>query len=140
MEPADSISRLGFRKWYERQLIDSHASFVTCFLAMLMVAIDLEQLQALTLGIESLMHAALAFGFIVLGWYSWRRYHRVLETAEYYAEYSYCPACQAYGLFRVDNAGRMQSAEERRDHAETQGRVWMNVTCKKCAKAWRLPH
>lgn len=139
MEPADSIRRLGFRKWYERQLIDSHLSFVTCFLAMLMVAIDLEQLQMLSLGLESLMHLLLAFGCIALTVYSWRRYHRVLETAEYYAEFSYCPACKAYGLFRIDNVGRMQTAADRRDSAATEGRVWMNVTCKKCAHRWRLP-
>lgn len=139
MEPADSISRLGFRKWYERQLIDSHASFVTCFLCMLVVAIGLEQVQEITLGLESFLHAVLVFACIALGWASWRRYHRVLETAEYYAEFSYCPACKAYGLFRIDNAGRMQTADDRRDGATTEGRVWMNVTCKKCAQRWRLP-
>lgn len=139
MEPADSIARLGFRKWYERQLIDSHASFVTCFLAILMVAISMEQLQLLSFNLESLAHLSVVLGCIVLAGFSWRRYHRVLETAEYYAEFSYCPACKAYGLFRIDNVGRMQTAGERRDGAMTEGRVWMNVTCKKCAAHWRLP-
>lgn len=29
MEPAESIVRLGFSRWYERQLIESHAYLVT---------------------------------------------------------------------------------------------------------------
>ena len=32
MEPARSIGRLGFRKWYERRLIESHAWLVTALL------------------------------------------------------------------------------------------------------------
>ena len=37
MSPADGIRQLGFRRWYERQLIESHAYFLTCFLCMIMV-------------------------------------------------------------------------------------------------------
>ncbi|MBL8515422.1 MAG: hypothetical protein JNM76_00520 [Betaproteobacteria bacterium] len=140
MEPATSIARLGFRKWYERQLIDSHACFVTCFLAMLMVAIAIEQVQILALGFEALVDLGLVVVFMILGVVSWRRYHRVLGTAEYYAEYSYCPQCKAYGLFRVTNSGRMQNVDEQRAGDAAEGRVWMNVTCKKCQHSWRMPH
>ena len=38
MEPADSISRLGFARWYERQLIEGHAWFVSGFACMIAVA------------------------------------------------------------------------------------------------------
>lgn len=140
MEPATSISRLGFRKWYERQLIDSHLSFVTCFLSILMVAIGLEQLQILSFSIESLLHVILVFGCIVLAWKSWQRYQRVMETAEFYAEFSDCPNCKAYGLFRITNTGRMQSETQRRDGSTEEGKVWMNVVCKRCQHPWRLPH
>ena len=37
MSPADGIRKLGFRRWYERQLIESHAYFLTCFLCMIKV-------------------------------------------------------------------------------------------------------
>ena len=39
MEPARSIGKLGFRRWYERQLIESHAWLITCFLCALAIAI-----------------------------------------------------------------------------------------------------
>ena len=32
MDPTASIRKLGFRKWYERELIESHAALVTCLL------------------------------------------------------------------------------------------------------------
>ena len=44
MEPVPSITRLGFRKWYERQLMLSHAALAGCVICMVAVAICLEQL------------------------------------------------------------------------------------------------
>ena len=38
MDPTASIRRLGFRKWYERELVKSHGALVTCFLCGLTVA------------------------------------------------------------------------------------------------------
>ena len=32
MDPVTSIRNLGFRKWYERELIKCHAALVTCLL------------------------------------------------------------------------------------------------------------
>jgi hypothetical protein len=44
-EPARSIGKLGFRKWYERRLIESHAWLITCFLCALGIAASLEGLS-----------------------------------------------------------------------------------------------
>ena len=38
MAPAASIRRIGFRKWYERELIKSHAALVTSFMCAVLVA------------------------------------------------------------------------------------------------------
>ena len=38
-EPARSIGKLGFRKWYERRLIEGHAWLISCFLCALGIAI-----------------------------------------------------------------------------------------------------
>ena len=43
MELADDIRKRGFKKWYERQLIESHAYLVTCFLCMILVTALMEQ-------------------------------------------------------------------------------------------------
>ena len=39
MEPGDSIRRVGFKRWYERQLIEGHVYLVTALLAALLAAL-----------------------------------------------------------------------------------------------------
>ena len=43
MEPADSIRRLGFARWYERRLIEGHAWFVSGFMCMIAIAASMEE-------------------------------------------------------------------------------------------------
>jgi hypothetical protein len=45
MEPADSIGRLGFSRWYERRLIEAHAWFVSAFVCVILVAACMEDLS-----------------------------------------------------------------------------------------------
>ena len=42
MEPADSIRRLGFWRWYERQLIEAHAWFITGFICIVSIFITVK--------------------------------------------------------------------------------------------------
>ena len=42
---SDSIRRRGFRRWHERQLIESHAYLVTGLLALIMMAIAIEMID-----------------------------------------------------------------------------------------------
>ena len=44
MEPADSIGRLGFSRWYERRLIEGHAWFVSAFICVIAIAACAEEL------------------------------------------------------------------------------------------------
>ncbi|MGH8742527.1 MAG: hypothetical protein ACREUN_16515, partial [Burkholderiales bacterium] len=41
-EPARSIERMGFKRWYERQLLESHAWLVTCILSAFAICAALE--------------------------------------------------------------------------------------------------
>lgn len=45
MEPADSIRRLGFARWYERRLIEAHAWFISGFICMIAIAACMEELN-----------------------------------------------------------------------------------------------
>ena len=45
MEPADSIGRLGFARWYERRLIEGHAWFITGFICLIAIAACMEELN-----------------------------------------------------------------------------------------------
>ena len=43
----EEIGRRGFRRWYERQLIESHAYLVTAFLSLILLLAGFEALDAL---------------------------------------------------------------------------------------------
>ena len=118
MEPADSIARLGFRKWYERQLIEGHAWFVTCFLCMVAIAAVLEELSFRGPLPRLLAFGGLVFAAGLVGCYAWLRYQRIMTEAERLGDQATCAACGTYGRFAMLSAS--------------------SVRCRKCANEWRL--
>ena len=59
MNRAEGIRKLGFRRWYERQLIEGHAYLVTCFLCVIMIAACAEVFSFRAAGWEPLIMLAL---------------------------------------------------------------------------------
>lgn len=121
MEPARSIERLGFKRWYERQLIESHAWLVSCILCALAIAATLE-----VTGFRLTSFAGfVAFGFVYLAgllcWHSLKRYRTLMQQAERLSEQSTCKACRTYAAFSII------AAQPR-----------MSVRCRKCAHEWTL--
>jgi hypothetical protein len=138
MEPVTSIRRLGFRKWYERQLIASHASLVTLFLCGLLVAALLEQVDLRQLASRPMVLAVI-FSSGVLGWFAWKHYITVLQRAERYGERSTCEGCAAYGRFDVIDSGvDIVPGPTAKAVAPLQV-AWMRVKCRKCGETWRMP-
>lgn len=124
---AGRIARRGFRRWYERQLIDAHLWLVGCFIAMVMVAAGLE-LSSLQAGLaDRLYDAVLVLGGIAATLYGFKRYALALMVAEFIAEQAECPDCGRYG-FRVNKAVTAQRGE-------------VPALCPKCSHCWavRLP-
>ncbi len=84
------LRRYGFRKWYERQLINGHLSLVTCVLCMVLMAALIEDLEF----DEGLFKAATElltlFGTGLVGWFAFTRYRDVLARAEYFGSHSVC--------------------------------------------------
>ena len=105
MDPTSSIRRLGFRKWYERELIKCHGALVTCFLCGLTVAALLEHATSVEFGWGPLSELVIVFLAAALGWMSWRTYITILERAELYGQRSSCPSCRAYARFRILASG-----------------------------------
>ncbi|MBL8526548.1 MAG: hypothetical protein JNL68_02580, partial [Burkholderiales bacterium] len=60
MSYEESIRKLGFKRWYERQLIESHGYLVTCFLCMIVIAVALDDLSFKVPVSEHLLMIALA--------------------------------------------------------------------------------
>lgn len=138
MEPVVSIARLGFRKWYESQLIYGHLALVTCVICMVAVAICLDQLTVPA----PLPTSALLFGVVsaavIVGWKSWCYYHRVLTEAWRFGESAVCRKCETYGRFTVLTSGKTTPPATARD-PNPESDAWMNVACKKCGNTWRMP-
>lgn len=139
MDPVASIRRLGFRKWYERQLIDCHAALVTCLLCGITVAALVEGLIGTEIGLRLVTIVATMAAAAMLGWYSWRRYITVLERAERYGQRSSCPGCNAYGRFEVTSSGIDLDPGPTAEAVAPLQAAWMRVKCRKCATEWRMP-
>ena len=118
MEPADSIRRLGFARWYERRLIEGHAWFVSGFLCMIAIAACFEELTFRGSVGRLLLYVALVAVAFITGAYGLLRYQKILVEAESLGEHATCGACGAYARFSLISAS--------------------DVRCKKCGNEWCL--
>ena len=118
MEPADSIRRLGFNRWYERQLIEGHAWFISGFICMIHIAACVEELSFRGSAWHVLGYVALVLGAGAVGIYGIVRYQQILVEAERVGERATCPGCGTYARFKL--------------FADCVAR------CRKCDRQWRL--
>jgi hypothetical protein len=137
MDLVDSIRKRGFRKWYERQLIESHLYLVTCFLCMILVAACAEQLNFRSPGAVAMV--ALVIGGGLLGLFSWRRYKAIMSVAEGYGDRSTCAQCGAYAKFEVLDWGDPPPVAPSGTTSAAAIGPWMKVRCRKCSNLWTLP-
>jgi len=135
MTTAEQIHHLGFRRWYERQLIESYGYLVGAFLALILLLAGFEGLDLARRSpgfyLVLLFTAAAAGVFMVI---AWRRFGALLARAEGFASGATCPECSAWGKFEV-------LAEERTtpDDPPESGRPhWLRVRCRKCSRDWRI--
>ena len=118
IEPADSIGRLGFARWYERRLIEAHAWFVSSFVCVVAIAACAEELAFRGSVARLMFYVAVILGAAATGIYGMMRYHKILVEAERIGEHATCESCGTYARFKL------VSASEAR--------------CRKCAHQWRL--
>ena len=131
MGPAEGIRRRGFRKWYERELVESHLFLVSAFLCLIAVVALLESVstaggRAAQAGLVILAAAAGGVGFR-----AWYQFQRQLARAERFGDQAHCPACDAYARFEVLAAGEpARPVEDGMDHP------WIKVRCRRCRREW----
>jgi len=134
MPVIDYIQKFGFRRWYERQLIESHAYLALGFIALIMMLAGVEvmgDMKSSTGYLSILLMAALG-GVLML--VAWRRFNALLARAEQFAEAATCPSCKTWGKFRV--LGQEATTED--DPPEAGRPRWLRVRCAKCGNQWRL--
>jgi len=131
---AESIRKMGFRRWHERQLIEAHASLVTAFLALIVVVICSDQFQWRAPGFTPLINLTLIVGGLALCYKAVMFYFRVLSRAEHFAVQAVCSECQTYGRIEV----LAISASASPDIAGATSSDWFKVRCRKCGHGWTM--
>jgi len=131
MTAADGIRKLGFRRWYERQLIESHGFLVTGFLSMIALIACLEEFSARAPLRSLAASLALIAGCGVVCVWSFRRYHALLIRAEHLGEHSVCGRCAVYGALEVVQTGGANAGVD-------ADAAWLKVRCRKCGHQWTI--
>ena len=119
MEAARAIARLGFRKWYERRLMEAHAWLLTALLCAIYVETVLGELRFDGNLLVWLGNAGGMFIGGLIVWHGLRRFGAVLVEAERFASQAICATCKAYARFEV-----------------LREQPTMTVRCRKCSREW----
>ena len=120
---AEGVRKVGFRKWYERELLSSHAHMVLTLLATIALLASFEAFSGGSTA-EKLMDAVFILVCAAIGLWALRRYLYLLMHAEVVANQASCPNCAEYGRFDV-------VSEDRPQHLT-------RVCCRKCAGVWQI--
>jgi hypothetical protein len=126
---SDAIRRRGFRRWYERQLIEGHAYLVTGLLALIMMAISIEMIdfRHSVQGLIALLMVGAAGSVLTL--HAWRQFTFLLARAEYLAGRATCPSCRTYARFAIDRVD---------DNPGAVAGCTLHVQCRKCGHRWSI--
>lgn len=118
----DGVRRVGFRKWYERELLTSHAHMILAVLAVVGMLGSFEAMRGGT-GDERALDVILVLASAAIGLWALRRYLYLLTRAEDAANQASCGQCGEYGRFKV-----MRSAS----------RFQADVCCSRCQHRWSI--
>jgi DNA-directed RNA polymerase subunit RPC12/RpoP len=121
LDAVRSVAKVGFRKWYERRLIEAHAWLVTAVLCAVVFAVLFEGVSLRGNLLLVLGPVGTAFAAILICGYGVRRVLQILAEAERFGRQATCAKCGAYGRFSVEDMPAAPAAR-----------------CRKCAHRWLL--
>ncbi|MCU0967892.1 MAG: hypothetical protein MUF03_03565 [Rubrivivax sp.] len=123
MKLAEGIRKHGFRKWYERQLLRSHAHLALTFVCLVGVFMGFEHGRGASAAerVDDMFAVLLCGG---TGLWALRRYLSLLQHAEHAAHQADCPACGAYARLRLV-------------HPDASGDC-TEVRCGRCGHEWQI--
>ncbi|MGH8619020.1 MAG: hypothetical protein ACREUW_15115 [Burkholderiales bacterium] len=121
------IRTLGFRRWYERQLLESHAYLVTGFLSLVALFAGVEQVGG-SAGwrLFGALGVSVFAGMVCFG--AFRRYLLMLAYAEHVASHRRCEACGTGAAEMLDAGGQREGSEE----------GWLKLRCRHCSHQWLI--
>jgi len=120
---ADGIRKVGFRKWYERELLSSHAHMLLAFLCVIALMAAMEAFHGGTPA-QKILDVGLCLVSGLIGLRALRRYLYLLMHAEEIANQAVCPQCTTYGRLTLEESDR---------HTEV-----LLVRCKQCRHQWNI--
>ena len=136
MELAEGIRKIGFRRWYERQLIEGHLYLISGFLCLITVAASMEELNFRTPAWETLMRLVAVLAGAALCLWAIQRYLKMLGVAEYAAERSVCEKCATYRGLELTGIDTRRAWQHREDGEGVLSPV--RVRCRQCRHEWTI--
>ena len=133
MELAEGIRKIGFRRWHERQLLESHLYLATSLLCVIVVLAAVESYDSRGFSIDFLVGLLVMLAAGAGAVWAFMRYVRMLLTAQYAAERSVCAGCKTYGLLEATGA----AGDSRRRNTDL-AIVPTPVRCRKCGHEWTI--
>jgi hypothetical protein len=124
MSSAQTIRRLGFRKWYERELLQSHANLVLLLLSAIGLLACAELYSAQLPFTDQIQVLGSALASAAIGLLALRRYLYLLNHAEFVAHQAACARCETYAKWDL--------IDER-----AAGEV-LRVRCRRCGHQWEI--
>ena len=116
----ERMGRLGFRKWYERELLAGHAHLVLCILSVVALMASVESFRdGPSVRLQNVLFVVVSGA---IGLWALRRYLFLTLRAEEVANQAVCGDCGEYGRFGV--VGQNPSRNE------------TEVCCRKCSHRW----
>jgi predicted Zn finger-like uncharacterized protein len=122
MKLDEGIRKHGFRKWYERELLQSHAHMALAFLCAVGVFAAFEASAGALDWVDRLIDVLAVLVCGGVGVWAIRRYLWLLGNAEAIAHQADCPSCQTYARLEVRSV-------------PVDG---VRVRCKKCGHEWTI--
>jgi protein-S-isoprenylcysteine O-methyltransferase Ste14 len=130
---SEGIRKIGFRRWYERQLIESHLYLVSCFLCLVVVLACFEGFSLRMPAWESIMRLVAMTAGGAVCWWTLRRYLAMLDFAVHAAEHSVCGKCGAYSAIELSGPVTYRVAIQDEGEAGPQA---VGVRCRMCGNEW----
>jgi hypothetical protein len=124
MKLAAGIRKHGFRKWYERELMRSHAQLALLLASTIGLLAAFEAASKFRGWVDQVIDVAAIVVCAAVGLRSLRRYLYLLMHAEAVANQADCPSCGAYARFRL------VSADAQDEDA--------SVCCRNCGHQWTI--
>ena len=120
---SDGIRRHGFRKWYERELLQSHVHLALTFLCAVGLFGAFEAAMQFTGWTDRVVDALAILACGAIGVWALRRYLYLLMHAEHVANQAECPHCKTYARFTLVEGGAAPAVQ---------------VCCRQCAHQWLI--